>query len=223
MLYFGMAGALLTLLADILLTGISTLPGSGMLDRYVQIAAGISYTRICFSALIGWLAIPLTLPGFLALGKMVKEKPVKPARLYSSSVLICFGILAGGMHIICCALLAAIKIQVEAGNSEMYQTVIGQTGWLVFPAALLFYGAYLAVCISMIFLVAKGKTLLPKWMWICNPLTFKILINLAAKAGSSAFCNALASSNMSLGSLLLFIFWLIAYRKAQKKKTAAKS
>ena len=62
-------------------------------------------------------------------------------------------------------------------------------------------------------LVAKKKTFLPSWMWILNPLTFKLLINWIGRLGSSALLNGILCSNMSLGAILIFAAWWISLKK----------
>ena len=57
--------------------------------------------------------------------------------------------------------------------------------------------------------LAKGKTLLPRWMWLINPFAFKILLNLVGKMSTSAFWNGIACSNMSLGALIIFLVWML--------------
>ncbi len=61
-------------------------------------------------------------------------------------------------------------------------------------------GAIHIICCYL--LTGMKKTCLPGWMWIINPLTFKILFNAIGKLGDSAFLNGLACSNMSLGDCL---------------------
>ena len=65
----------------------------------------------------------------------------------------------------------------------------------------------------LIYIIAKKKTPLPGWMWILNPLLFKILINGFGKLGTSAFFNGTACANMSLGALIILVAWMIVIRK----------
>lgn len=62
-------------------------------------------------------------------------------------------------------------------------------------------------------LIAKGRTPLPRWMWVLNPLTFKILLNAVGRLGTNAILNGLACSNMSLGALLIFAAWMAVLRR----------
>ena len=75
----------------------------------------------------------------------------------------------------------------------------------------------LGLTIIMIAMVWKKKTYLPPWMWIFNPLTFKLLINMIGRLGSSAFMNGLACSNMSLGAIIIFAAWWISLNKREQR------
>ena len=70
-------------------------------------------------------------------------------------------------------------------------------------------GDYLANVITMILGISKGKTPLPRWMWLINPFTFKILLNLVGKMSTDAFWNGIVCSNMSLGALIIFLAWML--------------
>jgi hypothetical protein len=70
----------------------------------------------------------------------------------------------------------------------------------------------------MAILIAKDKTILPKWMWILNSLIMKLMINALGKLGTSAFFNGLACSNMSLGALVILLTWMIAIKRIGDRK-----
>ena len=61
----------------------------------------------------------------------------------------------------------------------------------------------------MILGISKGKTPLPRWMWLINPFAFKILLNLVGKMSTAAFWNGIACSNTSLGALIIFLAWML--------------
>ena len=81
------------------------------------------------------------------------------------------------------------------------------------PSSLVFFAVYFLNVITMLLIIGKKKTCLPGWMWIINPLTFKILLNMVGKLGTNAFLNGLACSNMSLGALIIMTAWLIVIGK----------
>lgn len=142
------------------------------------------------------------------------EKGSILARLYRASV-YSYVALGGAIHIICCYLVTGMKKALETGTTEeniLSVLLNEQAGYLV-PCFMVFFVFYFMNIITFIIIIAKKKTLLPGWMWILNPLTFKILINAFGKLGTGAFFNGIAYSNMSLGALIILIAWLIVIQK----------
>jgi hypothetical protein len=133
-------------------------------------------------------------------------------------MLICFAALGGGVHIICCYLVAGMKMNIDSGTADVVSAVIHQQAGFLVPSFIVFFAVYLVACISMAVLIAKGKTILPKWMWILNPLIMKLMINALGKLGTSAFFNGLACSNMSLGALVILLTWMIAIKRIGDRK-----
>jgi hypothetical protein len=217
--YVGIIGAILTIIGDFLLLGVdSNTSGGGLFDKYLDIASKISYTRIGLAGFFGYLGIPLTAIGFLALYQMVKDKESSFAKVYKWSMIISFVALGGGVHIICCYLVAGMKMNIEAGTADVVSAVINQQAGFLVPSVIVFFAVYFVACISMIVLIAKGKTILPKWMWILNPLVMKIVINALGKLGTNAFFNGLACLNMSLGALIILLAWIIAINRINGRR-----
>lgn len=98
---------------------------------------------------------------------------------------------------------------------KLSYTRIGLGGFFgyVIPSSLVFFAFYFLNVITMLLIIGKKKTCLPGWMWIINPLTFKVLLNMIGKLGTSAFLNGLACFNMSLGALIIMTAWLIVIGK----------
>jgi hypothetical protein len=134
-------------------------------------------------------------------------------------MMICFAALGGGVHIICCYLVVGMKMNIEAGTTDVVSAVIDQQAGFLVPSFIAFFVVYLVACISMAVLIAKDKTILPKWMWILNPLVMKIVINALGKLGTNAFFNGLACSNMSLGALIILLTWISVIKRTGNRKT----
>jgi hypothetical protein len=149
---------------------------------------------------------------------MIKDKESSFAKVYKWSMIISFVALGGGVHIICCYLVAGMKMNIEAGTADVVSAVINQQAGFLVPSVIVFFAVYFVACISMIVLIAKGKTILPKWMWMLNPLVMKIVINALGKLGTSAFFNGLACSNMSLGALIILLAWMIAIKRINGRR-----
>lgn len=214
LLRWGAAGAVLTMIGDFLLLGVSSAGAEGALGQYLMAAEKISYTRIGLAGFFGYLGIPATAFGFYALYRMLAEKTGTFARLYRMSV-YGFAAFGGAIHIICCYLLTGMKKALETGTAPdaMLDVILAEQGGYVIPAMIVFFAVYLVNIVAMAVLIAKGRTPLPRWMWVLNPLTFKILLNAVGRLGTGAVLNGLACSNMSLGALLIFAAWMAVLRR----------
>lgn len=216
-LIYGMIGAILTAIGDCLLLGVDTTGASGSLGQYLASASKLSYTRIGLGGFFGFVGIPVTAFGFYVLYLLMDNKDCLLAGLYRASV---YGYIAlgGAIHIICCYLVTGMKKDLETGTAaeNILQAVLAEQGGYVIPSGIVFFIFYFLNVITMLMIVAKKRTILPGWMWIVNPLTFKILLNAVGKLGTSAFLNGLACSNMSLGGLIIMAAWLIVIMRECK-------
>ena len=182
-LMLGIIGGILTMIGDCLLCGADSYGTAGGLDRYAVIAQKVSYTRIGLGGFFGFIGIPITVFGFYVLYMSLADKDSLAAKLYRVSL---YGYIAlgGAAHVICCYLMTGIKKDLEAGADNLLMTVLHEQGGYVIPSMIVFLIIYLMSVVTMILLVAKKKTFLPSWMWILNPLTFKLLINWIGRLGS---------------------------------------
>ena len=217
LLRLGMLGAVLTMIGDFLLLGVSSAGAEGALGQYLMAAESISYTRIGLAGSFGYVGIPVTAFGFYALYRLLDEKTSTLARLYRMSV-YGFAAFGGTIHVVCCYLLTGIKKALETGTAPdaILNTILAEQGGYLIPCMIVFFAVYLVNIVTMALLVGKGRTPLPKWMWVLNPLTFKILINAVSRLGTNAFLNGLGCSNMSLGTLLIFAAWMAALHKQEQ-------
>lgn len=220
LLIIGLIGAALTMVGDFLLMGVSTYDAQTSIDPYMLAAQQISYTRIGLAAFFGYVGIPISSVGFLALCKMCEDKYSALYRVYRNSV-IAFGVVGGGGHILCCFLMTGLKKNLEIGlqgTEVLTKTVAEQAGYLV-PCLIVFFAVYFVFVISQILLIARHKTVLPAWAAFINPFTLKILLNMTRFMGHGAFANGLACSNMSFGAIVMFVFWLVFIRVSSNKRS----
>ena len=216
----GILGGILTMTGDCLLLGADSHGVSFGVEKYAVIAQEISYTRIGLAGFFGFIGIPLTVFGFYVLYMHLADKDDLTAGLYRMS-LYGYVALGGAVHVICCYLMTGIKKDLETGTDNLLMTVLKEQGGYVIPSMIIFLVFYLMSVITMIILVSKKRTFLPSKMWILNPLSFKVLINVIGRLGSSAVMNGIACSNMSLGAILIFIVWWLCLSK--RRKTAEES
>lgn len=213
-LLYGIIGAVLTMIGDFLLLGVSSAGAEGALGQYILAAEKLSYTRIGLAGSFGFLGIPITAFGFFALYELMDDKTTTLAKLYKASVYgyIAFG---GAIHIICCYLVTGMKKALETGTSQsdILSVILNEQGGYVVPCMVIFFAAYIVNVVALIVIIAKKKTILPSYLWLINPITFKILLNLLGKLGTSAFWNGIACSNMSLGAIVIFTVWIISINR----------
>lgn len=220
-LIYGLIGAVLTMIGDFLLLGVDSVGAEGTLGQYIIAAQKLSYTRIGFAGWFGFVGIPVTAFGYFALYELMSDKTTVLAKLYKASVygFIAFG---GAIHIICCYLVTGMKKALETGTdqSDMMSVILSEQGGYVIPCMVVFFAAYLVNVVTFIIIIAKKKTILPSCLWLINPLTFKILLNMLGKMSTSAFWNGIGCSNMSLGAIIIFIVWIVIINR--KKSASAK-
>lgn len=216
LLLYGMIGAVLTMIGDFLLLGVDSTGAVGALGQYILAAEKLGYTRIGLAGSFGFAGIPITAFGFYALYELMQDKTNVLARVYKASVYgyVAFG---GAIHIICCYLVTGMKQALETGTGQesILSVILAEQGGYLIPCFIVFMAFYLANVITLILIIAKGKTLLPRWMWLINPFAFKILLNLLGKMSTSAFWNGIACSNMSLGALIIFLAWMLVLLRRQ--------
>lgn len=210
LLIYGMIGAVLTMIGDFLLLAVDSAGAVGALGQYILAAESLSYTRIGLAGSFGFAGIPVTAFGFYALYELMQDKTSTLAQIYKASI---YGFLAfgGAIHIICCYLVTGMKKALETGTGQesMLSVILAEQGGYLIPCFIIFMAFYFANVITLILIIAKGKTLLPRWMWLINPFAFKILLNLVGKMSTAAFWNGIACSNMSLGALIIFLAWMV--------------
>lgn len=209
-LVYGLIGAVLTMIGDFLLLGVDSVGAEGALGQYIIAAEKLSYTRIGLAGAFGFVGIPITAFGYFVLYELMSDRTSTLAKLYKASVYgyVAFG---GAIHIICCYLVTGIKKALETGtgNSDMLTVILNEQGGYVIPCMVVFFAIYLVNVAALIIIIAKKKTMLPGYLWLINPITFKLLLNMLGKMSTSAFWNGIACSNMSLGAIIIFIVWII--------------
>ena len=59
----------------------------------------------------------------------------------------------------------------------------------------------------------KGRTPFPKWYCVFNLLIGKAVFNAVRQLGNTAFINGIATSNLSLGAIIMFAVLLLGWKK----------
>lgn len=221
LLIYGMIGAVLNMIGDCLLLGVDSVGAVGAFGQYILAAQKVSYTRIGLAGFFGYVGIPVSIFGYYVLYEIMEDKTSLLARLYRAS-LYAFVAFGGAIHIICCYLLTGMKKALETGTApddNILTVILQEQGGYIVPCFVVFFLFYFINVVTMALIIAKKKTCLPGWMWIINPLLFKIIFNGLGKMSTSAVLNGIACSNMSLGALVIFTVWMVVL--CQKSSKAA--
>lgn len=217
MLCLGLMGTVLSLICDFLL-GFMVYPEAD--NHYLAMIAScgeLSWVRLGLSALFGAMGIPMQYAGFKAISEMIGRQ-TRCGRLVHAGAVSTLA-LGGSVHILCVALMALMKVECMHGfdplaadgllqaipESAMYFAL-----WGILPVTLIMMTPYFCMAAAMFWAILRGKTDMPKWMCLLNPLTAKVLLNVVAViAPNSAIANGLGMANMALGGMIPFLGILI--------------
>lgn len=193
LLIYGMIGAVLNMIGDCLLLGVDSVGAVGAFGQYILAAQKVSYTRIGLAGFFGYVGIPVSIFGYYVLYEIMEDKT---------------------------SLLTGMKKALETGTApddNILTVILQEQGGYIVPCFVVFFLFYFINVVTMALIIAKKKTCLPGWMWIINPLLFKILFNGLGKMSTSAVLNGIACSNMSLGALVIFTVWMVVLCKKSSK------
>ena len=217
MLFLGLIGTLFSLICDFLL-GFMVYPKAG--SHYLAMLAScghLSWIRLGLSALFGAVGIPLQYYGFKAIGEII-GRHTRCGRIVHVGALSTLA-MGGSVHILCVALMALIKVECTHGFDPLAasslleaipESAIQFALWGILPVTLIMMIPYYGMAIAMFLAIFRGKTDMPKWMCLLNPLAAKVLLNaVAVIAPNSAIANGLGMANMALGGMIPFLGILI--------------
>ena len=212
LLRIGLIAAVVTVLLGEVPIGWTVYPAvagdpTGMLGMLIG-SADLTMWQLALGVFFGGIAIPLQYCGFEGAARIVAASGnKKSARLMHWGALATAG-LGGVVHVICIGLMfvcRCVDLTGMTGLSSIPQPVMDFALWLVAPISIVFMPVYYAMCVALFLCVVRGKTCLPRWAAVLNPLTATIAINaLPMLLPASAFVNALGMANMGIGSVVTF-------------------
>ena len=165
-----MIGAVLNMIGDCLLWGANSVGAVGAFGQYILAAQKVSYTRIGLADFFGYVGIPVSIFGYYVLYEIMEDKT---------------------------SLLTGMKKAPKtdtAPNDNILTVILQEQGGYIVPCFVVFFLFYFINVVTMVLIIAKKRTCLPGWMWIINPLLFKILFNGLGKMSTSAVLNGIACS-----------------------------
>lgn len=176
---------------------------TGMMGMMIG-SGNLSLVQLALGALLGGIFIPLQYFGFEGTSRLVAQGGcVKAARIIHWGA-AATGFWGGIVHVICVALMFLCRM-VDVSQGTLPQPLWDFTLWLVLPISVVFMPVYYAMCIALFAAVVRGKTALPQWAAVFNPLTATLLLNaLPMIVPGSKLVNALGMANMGIGSVITF-------------------
>ena len=179
----------------------------------------LSVAQLACGVLFGGVGIPLQYYGFEAAARLVGlGGSERSARLMHWGAAATAG-LGGIVHVICVALMfvcGMADLSGVTGLATIPPMVMDFALWLVMPISVVFMPLYYAMCVVLAVAVARGRTCLPRWAAVFNPLTATVLLNaLPVLLPASPVVNALGMANMGIGSVLTFAGLLTLLPKAE--------
>lgn len=213
----GLIAGCMVLVGDILLGyGVSdpSLSGmEGMLSAYLS----LSDTRIIWSAMLGFIGIPLEGLCYFGVYRLMAERSPKHAHAYRSGILGYLAFGGCGVHVPCLACVFFYKYMMAASPETALASAIRFGAWFLLPGSIVLFIFLIVHSIAQISAFAKGLTPYPKWCWI-----FSLPVGMAIGAflnlfGNHAIINALSAGWISIGNIWMFGGLLLMMKKAIDK------
>ena len=221
-LWLGFIGTVLSLVCDLLL-GWMVYPDTG--DYMTGMLAGcaeLSYLRMGLSVVFGAIVIPMQYFGFKAIADIIGKGNHKKSKFYQKLVnagAVATASMGASVHILCVIMMFGMRIECDHGFDPMVaatmlemipESVLQFTLWGVLPVSVIMMTPYMIMAVVMFWAIVRGRTELPKWMCICNPLIANLFTNLITVViPNTAFSNGVGMASMALGGMLPFVAVLI--------------
>lgn len=219
----GFVGVLLSMTGDLLL-GAHVHPDAP--DAYTRLMLGCSQVPHLFIALglfVGAIGIPMQYFGYESVLSIVRST----GRCATLCRLIHWGNVAiafwgASVHILCSLLMLMMKLfpitpEMLVGGSmtdmlgSLPPALVDFTLYYLMPITVVMLLFYYVMAVALFLAIVLGKTPLPRWACLFNPMLVEVLMNFMPNV-NNAFVNGLLMSNMALGGLITFTGVLLTYR-----------
>ena len=230
----GFVGVLLSMTGDLLL-GAHVHPDAA--DAYTRLMLGCSQVPHHFVALglfVGAIGIPMQYFGYESVLSVVRSS----GRCATLCRLIHWGNISiafwgASVHILCSILMLMMKLypilpEMLVGSNmtdilgSLPPALVDFTLYYLMPITAVMLLFYYLMAVSLFLAIVLGKTSLPRWACLFNPMLVEVLMNCLPNV-NNAFVNGLLMSNMALGGLITFTGILLTHRLAGRSNTCAHS
>lgn len=211
----GLCAGIMVLIGDVLLGwGVMDESLTGLeysLSSYLQ----LSDTRIFWSAMLGFIGIPLEGLCYFGIYRLIAPYSQKYAHMFRSGVLgyVAFG--GCGVHVPCLAAVFVYKYLHELVPDRALDLTIKYGLYFLLPGIIALLIFFIIQSIAQISAFAKGLTPYPKWCWVFSLPVGMGLTFLLNFAGNYAIFNAITAGWISIGNIWMFAGLLIMMKKAR--------
>lgn len=207
-------GAVLTLIGDLMIGAAAFPDGADMIEGYFAIELAMPPWRPIAGGLIGFIGICLEFPGLMTICPLIRKEMPRGGRFYELAMYVYLAVGGGAVHLPCGVFMWLYKtVSQTAGEAVGHDIAMRYLLYFLMPAAgafaVFFTGASLVQFIAFI----RGLTPFPRWYCIFNLLIGKALFNSIRQLGNTSLINGIATSNMSLGAIIMFSALLLGWKK----------
>lgn len=227
----GFVGVLLSMTGDLLL-GAHIHPDAP--DAYTRLMLGCSQVPHLFIALglfVGAIGIPMQYFGYESVLNIVRSTgrcAILCRLIHWGNVAIAFW--GASVHILCSLLMLMMKLfpitpEMLVGGSmtdilgSLPPALVDFTLYYLMPITAVMLLFYYVMAVALFLAIVLGKTPLPRWACLFNPMLVEVLMNFMPNV-NNAIVNGLLMSNMALGGLITFTGVLLTYRLVSRNSNS---
>ncbi len=213
-LKIGLLGAFLTLVGDLLIGAAKFPDGANLIEGYLAIALAMPAWRPVLGGLVGFLGICLEFCGFMTICPLIRRRMPRGGRFYQLAMYVYLASGGGGVHLPCGVLMWLYKSVTEkAGQAAGYDIALKYVLYFLLPVTIVFSVFFIGANIIQFIAFFKGLTPFPRWYCVFNLLIGKAVFNGVRQLGNTALINGIGTSNMSLGTIVMFTALLFGWKK----------
>ena len=182
-------------------------PGmKGMLAAYL----GLSDAKIFWSAMLGFIGIPLEGMCYLAIHRLIAPYSEKYARLYKIGIAGYLAFGGCGVHVPCLACVFFYKYMTRYAPEAALELSVRFGAYFLLPGMIALIAFWAVHSFAQISAFARGLTPYPRWCWIFSLPVGMGLTSLLHLFGNHPLVNAITAGWISIGNIWMFggLLWM---------------
>ena len=145
---------------------------------------------------------------------LIRERTPRGGRFYRLAMYVYLAVGGGAVHLPCGVFMWLYKSVAEAaGQAVGHDIALKYLLYFLLPVTVVFAVFFIGASIVQFIAFARGCTPFPKWYSVFNLLVGKVVFNGVRRFGNTALINGIATSNMSLGAIVMFTALLLGWRR----------